>query len=407
MENSDALELNKFIQKAPGYKEALHYAPLARVTEILAIIGVIDGFVRDRGLSRSEVIIAELMAGSGYLTQFLVKAGYKNIHAFEASNHMSNDDYLRQKNITTHAVEDIYSVKDALKELKPIIIVSLAGFHHMLVYETESVSVGKSIDKQKQVIDICMKCIDRNGLLVIADIRSNDLDNISDFEPECWSTASFKKLMGKQFLSQSCVNDLVRSKDLADYSTKLTNLLMPTLQRDSNPTIAWFHDVVDKMTTVGHKDLPITKALIELLKADYTVRHSKINTPWVFSNLSQLRSYITSFWFLEHKNNADVLDDIYSKCDAINGIRTLDIIEKVTFGWSLSLSTIQHNDQSPPSLFYPNIIVLLVVLIVVSIFGIILKSSVYLSGPIDMISNILVFIIGVTAKEVYDKIKRK
>lgn len=107
MENSDALELEKFEKKSIGYKKALNVAPYARIHEILAIIGVIDGFIKKRNLLKSEITIVDLMSGSGYLSKFLSHNGYKKIYAIEASNFMSCDSVDGYKNISLVSIPDI------------------------------------------------------------------------------------------------------------------------------------------------------------------------------------------------------------------------------------------------------------------------------------------------------------
>ncbi len=409
MENSDTLELTKFIEKAPGYKEALHFAPLARGIEIFAIIGILDGYVKSRGLSKSEVVIAEIMAGNGYLSQFLVKAGYKRIHSLEASNHMANDSYLNDRYIQLHAIESIYSIGDILKSIKPNVVISIAGFHHMLEYNNKGVNADKSIKKQKKVVDICMRNIEKNGMVVIADIRDDDLDDIIDEEPEYWSTRSFNKIYsGKdQLIPIDCRNRILKTKDISEYSKTVTDCLMPPLQIGKNPTTRWFHEVIDKETSVGHKDIPIGRKFIDSLKETYKVNFAKINSPWLFTNIIEFRSFITSFWFTELINNKKKMDGIFQMAESINGIRNLENTERLSFGWNLAILTIQSNEQEVPSLFYPNIVVLLSSIIVVSLAGIVIKANTTIYLLIKIISNVLIFLTGVTAKEIYDKFKRK
>jgi len=407
MENSDTLELKKFIEKAPGYKDALHYAPLARMVEIFTIIGTIDGFVKDKGLSKSEIVIAEIMAGNGYLSHFLMEAGYRCIHALEASNHMANDTYLNNKYITPYAIESIFSIGDILKNVRPDVVVSIAGFHHMIEYNGASINIEQSIDKQKQVIDICMKYIKNNGILVIEDIRDKDMDDLIDQEPEFWSAKSFKKIFNKNLLPANCQKGILKTSDVVEYSNVVSEHLMPPLHQNTNPTVNWFRNVIDKETSVGHKDQPISRKLIEQLNVNYKVNYAKLNTPWIFSNISEFQLFITTFWFVEHKNNTTKLNAIFKKANEVNGVRYLEGTDRVSFGWNLALLTIQSKEQDPPSLFYPNIIALFSSLILISFVGIALKIYTTLHVSIQIVSNVLVFLAGVTAKEIYDKLKRK
>ncbi len=349
------------------------------------------------------------MAGNGYLSKFLVEAGYRNIHALEASNYMANDAFLKNKHITLHAIENIFTIDKILKEVRPNVIVSIAGFHHMLEYDEDIVNVEKSIDKQIKIIDICMKYLDKNGIFIIEDIRDNDMSDLIDNEPEYWSLRSFNKIFKKRdnLFPVDWRKQIKKTKNIEEYSSIVSELLMPPLQKETNPTTRWFHEIVDKETKVGHKDVPVGKKLIERLADSYKVNFAKINTPWIFSNISECESFLKLLWFKELNNDKGKMKAIFEKAEEINGIRRLEGSKKVAFGWNLALLTIQSKEQEPPSLFYRNIIWLLLIIIFVSLFGIALKINTTLDLIVKSISNILVFVAGVSAKEIYDNFKCK
>jgi hypothetical protein len=406
MESADLKELSKFMQKADDYKSALQLAPDARILEVSAIIGVLDGFIKDFSLSKSEVKIVELMSGSGYLTKYLAKCGYKNIHALEASNSMSSNINLDHKYITEHSIKDIFSIEPILMDIKPDIIISLAGFHHLMKYDDKNnIIINESIQKQKKAIDICMKYLNPNGLFILEDIYNIALHDKISIEPIYWNTNSIKKILPKYLISTNLYKKLLKTKKINNFFSLVRDNFAPPLQKQTNPTNRWFNEVVDCYSTIGHKDVPISELLLNSLEKEYDMKFITFDCPWLFNNLEECKNYIISFWFKEHKDNDEKLSKILDKAKKINGIHTLNN-NHIAFGWSLSLVTIQHKERNKPSFFFKNTIVLFLILIIISLIGNALKLfTVNYSFLIEIISHALVLFIGLTAQEIYTYFK--
>lgn len=406
MENSDALELEKFEKKSIGYKKALNVAPYARIHEILAIIGVIDGFIKKRNLLKSEITIVDLMSGSGYLSKFLSHNGYKKIYAIEASNFMSCDSVDGYKNISLVSIPDINSIPDTIKKINPDIIVSLASFHHMIVYEGDAPNLNESIKKQEKIIDSCMHEMNKNSILIIVDIYNDDIFNIKLDEPNYWSTNTFRKIV-KPFKEYGFVKDIVSTKSIKEFSDKLKKI-MPN--NANNPSHDWFHKVVDIKSTIGHKDVPISKELLESIQKKYELHSVLINTPWVFRNENEMSECISWFWFSEHINNDSAIEDVIDKLKNINGVKEVPVNEysKLVFvGWKLLLSTVTNIKCDQPKYIYKNINILLLLTISFIVVGVFLKLNLNEPQYIGYIYNILSFMIGLIFKEFYDNFKNK
>ena len=115
MKSTD-LELLRFTKKASSYRKALSNAPNSRILEIAPIISIIEGYIKSNELEKQNLVIVDLMSGSGYLTNYLKKSGFKKIHAIEACNEMSaSSNYYN--GVQLHPISNIKETNKILKEM--------------------------------------------------------------------------------------------------------------------------------------------------------------------------------------------------------------------------------------------------------------------------------------------------
>lgn len=334
------IEIERFKKKAEHYKKALNLCPDARILEIFNIISIIDGYIKDNELDKSTLCIVDLMSGDGYLTKYLYKMGFRNIHAFEACNEMSfNSENYNVPEVRLHPIPDILEIEKILCNLNPKIIISLASFHHLIITDNQpsnSINTIESLNLQQKVIDLSMRYLDEDGLFLIADIYNN-ASSTDEFITDIpfWSTDESYKLLDKA-IHDNDIELIKKSTNQANLSSiiddKLTNF-----SYKRNPSINWFRQVVKKETTIGHDDFAISKDLIEYIKSKHTYKYNTFACPWIFDNQELLKNFILNKFGFVLDNGSKISDeDVLKKANEINGITSIKD-GKALFGWNLSV----------------------------------------------------------------------
>lgn len=391
MENKD-LEIIRFSKKAASYRKALESAPNSRILEIAPILSVLEGYIKDNEIEKSKLKIVDLMSGNGFLSHQLKKAGFINLHAIEACNEMSSnsDDY---NGILLHPISKIKEINRILKDIQPNVVVSLASFHHLIVRDQENIiNTNMSLKLQSDVISICIKHLEKNGILILVDIFDDSLVYDADYYPDnrLWSKKSLTKTINRSFIHKDIKFLINESKGLDTYSDTLKNT-MPNFENTLNPTINWFRNVVNKKTTLGHDDMAISLNLIEFLNTKYKITIDTFYCPWVFDNLSQLENFIWyKFGFVNNETDLTSVNEIIDLAKNEVGINQYQDKE-FYFGWSLCMLTVQDKNSTYKT-FSKRITAIqtIALIIILVLYGIPKKLMFYSNDTIDKLIFILV-----------------
>lgn len=397
------IEIKRFIDKAEGYIKGLSLAPYARIFEIVAILNVINDFVSKSDIPKSKIRIVELMAGSGYLTKFLSLNGFKHLHVFEISSNMASNITNQNHNYHFHPISDLSEIETPLKEINPHIVVSLAGYHHLIEYSSgENIDIAKSVDFQRKVTELSIKYTAKNHLVLIADIFDTELLKEVQIEPVYWNKKALK-FIPSNLISKKTISELKKTTDLKSYSETLKrNFSNPISPKNS--TIKWFRDLVDNYSLPGHKDVALSKNFISTINSNYSVNYSTFYTPWLFKNKTQLNEFIHSFWFSELKPGKSE-SDINNYLEKNHLIKTMDD-GTFTFNWELAIITVQKKDCIKVSNFFRKGIFYSIILIVLLILAILVKKYTKFFDFTFVLDKVIWINYGVILKDIlYEKIK--
>lgn len=400
MENTN-IELQRFSKKAASYRQALQTAPNSRILEVAAIISTLEGYIKSHELEKNNLVVVDLMSGNGYLSNFLVQSGFKKTYAIEACNEMSANSN-NYKSVELRPIADINETNKVLKEIKPDIIVSLASFHHLIVRNSDnSIDNSRSIEFQSQLIKICVKNLNNNGILIIADLFDDSLQKSIDIykDNKYWAKNAFKKIIDLSFINQDIKTKINASNSLDNYSNNLKDII-PNLSNHKNPSLRWFKNVVDKKTTIGHDDVALSKELIDTISIDFNTTADTFYCPWVFENENQLLNFLWyKFGFVNNETECIKQDEILPLARQEVGINQHQDKEYY-FGWALGLLTIRDKSSKSSSYSKRAYFTLLVILIIILLAYSIPKKYYFLQN--DTLDKIIFMIIGILVKSGYD-----
>lgn len=278
------LELRRFSRKASGYKRALEIAPRARDIELATVGAVTLGGCRARGWKPADVRVVDLMAGTGVVTSHLRKLGFSSVTPIEACPEMTPEDVdaLGFKNGGSFD-----NLGATLSELRPHIIVALAGLHHVIERTGARVDPLRSVTSQMEMIEACVGGLEENGFLLIMDLAEDNMpgdlvvDGIAD-----WDAASFRDLE-----CPAMARALTSATSLAACQSEIHRLFG---SRNRSAALRWFREVVDRNTRIGHDDVALCRPLLQLLQLRYrhNLRVAKVSCPWVFTDEGTAREYV-------------------------------------------------------------------------------------------------------------------
>lgn len=331
----DMDELSRFKEKAASYRKALEEEPNARLLELYPIIWYLERYRTGLGKRKESIKIVDLMAGSGFLSENLYKLGYTNIDAVEFCTEMSKDasayfDKARLRNITSFD-----HLEGVLDGIKPDVIISLASFHHLLVYDnTDTVDKLRSINLQTDVVDMCMRSLPEEGILMIADLIDEGVaeTSLEPFKAPMSSIANDLKQLG---VDGQIVELLSKNSSLHGASSNLHRTLGVS---GNGKSLRWFREIVDKKTAVGHKDIAISQDFLQKV-ANYRPIITKYVCPWIFASRTKLLKFVyKKFGFgIDHASGIPVLSEseVEMLVDEKLGIR--NVLNHSTLGWSLGI----------------------------------------------------------------------
>lgn len=334
-------ELDRFKEKASSYREALKNQPGARLFELYPILWYLEKHRKAIGKRRDKIRIVDLMSGSGFLSENLYKLGYKNLHAVEFCEEMYKDSSVYNSKATLHFMSSFDYLDGVLDEVKPDVIVTLASFHHLLIYNNDDqVNLDASIDMQSEVVDICMRALPDQGILLIADLIEAGVTE-TPLELFKSSMAVVARDLVKLGLNRELGELLGQSSSLHGASSLLYRELG---MKSGNLSLNWFRTIVDKKTIIGHKDIAISPNFLQRV-ASYRPVVTKYICPWVFNERAQLDEFVyKKFAFGVAGEHGQILtkDEAISCANNHLGIRNDHGV--YALGWNLGIVLLGKRD---------------------------------------------------------------
>lgn len=352
-------EIERFSKKAAHYREALQRSPTARVFELYPICQLLHMHAGAISKPISELKILDLMSGSGFLAENLHKVGFRNLHAVEFCGEMCTDASAYAQKVRLHRLTDFDHLEGYLDSIAPDIIVSLASFHHLLRYDNSgNLDLSASHLLQKKVVDICMRSLPRAGLLVIADLIE---DGVTDTPLPDDPRAMRAAVRDVEILGMP--NSVSRSlQDTGSIRAASSTLARELCTRTGNVSLDWFREVVDKSTSIGHKDAAISTQLIELLSA-YNPSIAGYYCPWMFDSTEERDRFLhMKFGFMLDDGTPRSITPASVGVEAEKKLGVKTVHGKVFIGWNLGVMAIWRSDPFEMTRRFRKIVASLVLL---------------------------------------------
>lgn len=379
-------ELDKFKAKALSYQQALANQPGARLFELYPILWYLEEHRKAIGKRRNKLRIVDLMSGTGFLSENLYKLGYTDIHAVEFCEEMYKDTNMKAQ---LHFMSSFDHLAGVLDNVKPDVIVTLASFHHLLVYNSDNqVNLGASINMQSDVVDICMRALPDQGILLIADLIEA---GVTETPLELFKSpmAVVAKDLVKLGLEKN-LGDLLGLSNSLHGASSLLHRELGT--KSGNASLNWFRKIVDTKTDIGHKDIAVSPDFLQRV-ANYRPVVTKYTCPWVFKEKSQLDEFVyKKFAFGVAKEHVQVLtkEEAVSLANEYLGIRNSHGI--YALGWNLGIVLLGKRDPFSKGQELNILIASLLVILIILATAIGLRYWFGFYASIDF-KDILVFIL--------------
>lgn len=274
-----------FDAKATRWQSALRSAPNARNFEVLPLLIGLRALCERRP---EELVLADLLCGSGFLTSKL-SGIFKHSYGIDISQRML--EFYPVGPHTSRIKASIADQPNILSDLvKPDVMVSLAGLHH--IYETDGTVINEdeSLALQRSVVLSWARSLQPGGVLVLADITDPEVDSPLYAGPRAEDRVSgtlarrygdllspFSGHFDAEFFDR-----LVNCGSLKDYSSWLR---LKVNLKNVNPG-TWFRNIVNQYGLFGHEDYFLKPDLIcKSLKAEgFSVSFREIPAPWIFDS---------------------------------------------------------------------------------------------------------------------------
>ena len=404
MENQD-VELRRFRQKARGYRAAHELAPAARILEVFAVAGIVEGYRRKKGLSRGEIIVVDLMAGTGFLCDWLYRLGFRRLHALEACNEMSqgpSEKHDDRRHYDLHPIASADGIAPLLKRIQPHVIVCFAGFHHLIEYEPDgkTVNVSSSVDLQRRVARVCMDAVGEDGMLLIVDIYDDALKTTDFAKWPYWQKGkTFTTLLKDSAIPESIKVPLLEASSFQEFSITVEKHL-GGVPKKQNPSLSWFRQVVDAQSAAGHKDIALSNQLLDSLALAYRVSFVTTLCPWVFFSRATLQKFLVTFWFDDANQDVQKISQILAAAERINGLNTNGTY--ASFGWNLGFAVVEARNGGVLAVSRAarrRMVLLFWALLAFSVINVFLKLLSYWSNLYGFIDGLIPGVLGVILGE--------
>ena len=272
-----------FDAKADRYHAAIRAVPTARYLEILPFFLLLNSHFRT---APSQLVIADLLCGGGYLSEAF-RGCFRHLYGIDVSSRMLR---MFPRSPTVSAIKAaVEEQTEILGKLRPDIIVSLAGLHHIYHIQEGKVDPTFSTELQCQLILTWAKCLSPDGLMIIADVTDPGLP-AAFTESDLSCKISDKSMADRaEFLYRSLRQNLVLpetampfpSPTLSQHSTRLCDFTHSTAKASPGN---WFRRIVAERGLYGHMDNFVNpNGLISFLTRNgFSAEYFEMPTPWLF-----------------------------------------------------------------------------------------------------------------------------
>lgn len=280
-----------FDAKARRWHNALAAAPHARRLEQLAFM---LGIARNWRSNPLRAVAADLFCGSGYLSEAL-DGCFKLVVGVDVSQEMLRAYPTRPGYISVRAGLEGQAAAIA-HILKPDLIVSLAGIHHVFQLAGPEKDPERGDSLQAELVSSWAKLLPPGGLMIIADVTDPESPPLRRRElPQPNGACApileqrFRELAGGVWWADKTSLGLIVESTLPsmDQYIDAVDATFPGLATASPGR--WFREVVDHNGEFGHKDhFPRPEVMIQALEeAGLEVAYSEVPVPWLFETEEQ------------------------------------------------------------------------------------------------------------------------
>lgn len=384
-------ELDRFKKKATPYRQALEEHPAARLLEIYPILWYLEKHRKSIGKTRKSLRIVDLMSGSGFLSGNLSRLGFKDLHAIEFCEEMHKDATAYHSKVRLHCLSSFDHLDSALDSIKPDVILSLASFHHLIVYENNNINKGESTNLQSRVVDICMRSLPDNGILLISDLMEDDVTE-TPIEPFKNSMADIAKCINELGLNTSVTEKLKAANSLHGASSLLHREFCV---KSGNNSLRWFRDIVDNKTSVGHKDIALSDEFVQKVSS-YRPIITKYTCPWLFESETSLADFVYKKFAFILDSNSLTKEEVQELARNNLGVRNNN--NTSALGWNLGVILLGKLEPFSKDRRFYKYLNSLIFMIVVLVISIILRqfAGIYEEiGPKDLVVFLLTLPIGI------------
>ncbi len=397
------VEIERFARKAAGYKKALELAPNARGIELGAVVAMVLGACKKKGWRPEQTRVVDLMAGTGVLSVALKAAGFEKTKAIEACAEMLPDGSSGVEFVDGRSFANI---RGALEELRPQVIVSLAGFHHLIERTGMRVDRLRSVATQAMLAGACVDALVPGGLVLVVDIaEDDDFGQLGIHSLNDWDGYAFKSL---KCGGNELRDDLIATTTIVEYEAAL-KARFGELSLDG--TLKWFREFVDPETTVGHDDVAISVPLLQLLRWRYgdALRVARFRCPWVFETETQATQFVLQkFGFYVDRRAVEVkADSVVEGMKRYLAFRGSD--EKpCALAWSLGAWMVKAPESGSAASLVPTMTVLLLIFSAIMLVRTGVNATIGADTGVDtVLSSSMWLVVGITAGMLVDVVKGK
>jgi hypothetical protein len=401
-------ELVNFKLKADEYKAALRDSPYSRILELYPALFLL--FLHAKTISKpvSKLRILDLMSGSGFLAENLLRCGFEDLTAIEFCEQMYSDVPLFNNDVRLHRINSFESLQGALEDIKPDIIISLASFHHLIIYSSDgTINRDESVGFQTKIIDTCMAALPFNGLMIILDLIEDNIQRGIKLPREFRSSMAPVGWALKAYEIEHSIGEIFnKAKTIDDVSSYLRK---NNMRKTGNLSLRWFREIVDNKTSIGHKDMAISRSLVSNLISRYNTFIQPYNCPWVFSSKDLFNNFFyKKFGFSLNRNeeSSQTKSQIANDAEEILGTK---YIHKGTsdyyfIGWNLGVIAIWTNDPIASTHQFRRILYSLTAIIVLFLVAHILRFGIgtYISfSPENFLLTSLTLVVGLLIADIW------
>lgn len=335
------IEVINFSKRSNSYKNAHTISKKSRLFETVSILSIIEGYLKTIDKRKEDIVLVDLISGSGYFTNLLVKCGFKNIHCLEACDQLIYDNvYYTSENISMHEIDDVRYCGKLLKSINPDIIIAVASFHHLLIRNYQNqIDNELSIKFQADTLDLCMNSLKVGGIIIVEDLIADDVFQKEYKKIKYFDSLPLLNLLDKEKFQPNIYNEIINSNSFSKFADVLKNNLYNG--NSLNPSKEWLETVVNKFSPFGHEHCVLTDDLIRISFTKYgEISFETYYPSWTFNDRNDLLNFILNLFGFIYPHKRKVSDqELLEYAQRINGINPKG--DLVFFGWSLGILMIE------------------------------------------------------------------